>query len=789
MVREQVTWDRVWGVSWWVGTMALACVFFSFSPDDRSLNVAGDMPVQHVFGIVGAYGADILRQSFGYAVVTAMLVFALWGVKYAVHRPPCFLKRRLFALLCACIFVASSLHAIAMLHTGVPSWALWGGMIGKALYHVAGATFSFIGMTVPILLALSLASLAGVASMLYACGLTSEEWRWLAMQTRRMMGVAMRFLLTCIALLGQAALQLWHGIKGDLDKRTSFMAWGPRRRDWHDVAVERPDKSYDKNDIEGTRETPLAISSPRASLHHVAESAQALPSIDVLHKEREAHDHAGVRSSLEEQAALLVSSLQDFGIKGRVLRIEPGPVVTLYAFEPAAGVKTSSIIALSHDLARALSALSVRVALMPGHNVIGIEVPRSRRRHVFLHSLLSSIGDKAQHASLPLALGTTIGGDAVMADLSAMPHLLVAGTTGSGKSVALNGMILTLLFHLPASLCRFLMIDPKRLELSAYDGIPHLLTPVITEPEQALSAFKWLVKEMERRYGVMSAFGVRHIDGYNKKCLRLAQQNRHDVLSPSAVLHAGESQAPHLMPFIVAIVDEVADLMLVSGRHIEGSIQRLAQMARAAGIHIILATQRPSVDVLTGTIKANFPTRISFQVTTKIDSRTILGEQGAEQLLGQGDMLLMQPGKPLQRLHAPFVSDDEVEHVVQFLKARHHAVHDACHPAMDGETPAHASHSAHASSPHASHNHVPHSHGPVRGTAPFVLDEEESEDDKLYGHAVTLVREHGRASISFIQRHLQIGYNRAARLMERMEQESIVSPADHAGRRTIIRSP
>lgn len=473
--------------------------------------------------------------------------------------------------------------------------------------------------------------------------------------------------------------------------------------------------------------------------------------------------------ALEQNATLLEGVLEDFGVRGEIINVRPGPVVTLYELEPAPGTKSSRVISLADDIARSMSAISARVAVVPGRNAIGIELPNSNRETVYLRELLASEDFSSSKSRLGLCLGKTIGGEPVIADLARMPHLLVAGTTGSGKSVAINTMILSLLYRLRPDECRLIMVDPKMLELSIYDGIPHLLTPVVTDPKKAVVALKWAVREMEDRYKKMSKLGVRNIDGFNT---RVGEAKRKGEVI-TRTLQTGfdkqtgepvyEEEVMDLdpLPYIVVIVDEMADLMMVAGKEIEGTIQRLAQMARAAGIHVVLATQRPSVDVITGTIKANFPTRISFQVTSKIDSRTILGEQGAEQLLGQGDMLYMAGGGRVTRVHGPFVSDNEVEKVVSHLKSQGRPQYLEAVTAMEeGEG--------------------------EEGGAVFDQSAMASAGGDLYDQAVAIVLRDRKASTSYIQRRLQIGYNRAASLMERMELEGIVGAANHAGKREIL---
>jgi len=495
-----------------------------------------------------------------------------------------------------------------------------------------------------------------------------------------------------------------------------------------------------------------------------------LPSVDLL--ARPAANAAVQRineESLEKNARLLETVLDDFGVKGQIVRIRPGPVVTLYELEPAPGTKTSRVVSLADDVARSMSAVSVRIAVVPGRSVIGIELPNRERETVALRELLEDDGYNSSQAKLALVLGKDIGGQPIVVDLARMPHLLIAGTTGSGKSVAINTMIMSLLYRLTPDQCKFIMIDPKMLELSVYDDIPHLLAPVVTEPKKAIVALKWVVREMENRYRAMSKLGVRNIEGYNQ---RLEQaRNAGEQLTrrvqtgfdpdTGKPIYEEEPFDLNPLPFIVVVVDEMADLMLVAGKDIEAAIQRLAQMARAAGIHIIMATQRPSVDVITGTIKANFPTRVSFHVTTKIDSRTILGETGAEQLLGQGDMLYMANGGRITRIHGPFISDREVETIVKFLKSQ-------------GE-PAYLQEVTESDED-----------GPLGEDGGGFGGGNGGLGDDLYDQAVALVARERKCSTSFIQRYLQIGYNRAARIVERMEKEGVVSQANHVGKREVL---
>lgn len=492
-----------------------------------------------------------------------------------------------------------------------------------------------------------------------------------------------------------------------------------------------------------------------------------LPPIDLFNQTPNIVNKQETFDQLKKNAAELLAVLNDFGIKGNILEINQGPVVTLYEFEPSAGTKSSRVIGLSDDIARTLAALSTRISVIPGRNVLGIELPNKHRAFFYLKELIETREYRNSDLKLPIILGKDLSGKPYIADLARMPHLLVAGTTGSGKSVAINVMILSLLYRHSPENCKFIMIDPKMLELSVYDGIPHLLTPVVTEPGKAVVALKWAVKEMENRYRLMSNLGVRNIDGYNAKIndalktnqkLERTVQTGFDPETGKPIYELVPIQLEKL-PFIVIIVDEMADLMLVAGKDIESSIQRLAQMARAAGIHLIMATQRPSVDVITGVIKANFPSRISFKVTSKIDSRTILGEQGAEQLLGMGDMLYMGSASQITRVHCPFVADEEVERISSFLKAQ--------------ATPSYIT-------------AVTESNEDEGSDFPMISNEEGSNEADLYRQAVAIVKRDRKVSTSYIQRMLRIGYNRAANLVEKMEREGIVSSANHSGKREVL---
>jgi S-DNA-T family DNA segregation ATPase FtsK/SpoIIIE len=544
-------------------------------------------------------------------------------------------------------------------------------------------------------------------------------------------------------------------------------------------------------------ERPTLIPAGRhLEMTFVGNADYALPSLELLAEPPLPDGEEVDADELEQNALNLQQTVQDFGVRGDILAVRPGPVVTLYELEPAPGTKSSRVIGLSDDIARSMSAVSARVAVVPGRNVIGIELPNQVRETVYLRELLASVDFVDTKHKLALCLGKNIGGEPIIADLARMPHLLVAGTTGSGKSVAINTMILSLLYRLKPEECRLIMVDPKMLELSVYDGIPHLLSPVVIDPKKAVIALKWAVREMEERYKKMSKISVRNIDGYNARMKEARErgeiitrtvQTGFDRTTGEAVFEEQEMDLSAL-PYIVIVVDEMADLMMVAGKDIEGAIQRLAQMARAAGIHLIMATQRPSVDVITGTIKANFPTRISFQVTSKIDSRTILGEMGAEQLLGQGDMLFMAGGGRTTRVHGPFCSDSEVETVVAHLKRQGRPSYLEAVTADDGssdqpEKPAKGSKAAKVEKDDFAE--VEEAEAPVFDISAFAASAG-AEGGELYEQAIAVVLRDRKASTSYIQRRLQIGYNRAASIMERMEIEGIVGPANHAGKREIL---
>ncbi len=657
--------------------------------------------MHNLLGVPGATAADLLMQLFGLGSLALLLPLAIWGYRLIGHRP--LNRERVRVALWA---VGTALAAVFA--SCLPRTAHWplpsglGGVVGDALLRLPAALLHrppsastgphFI--TAFVLGIAALVAFAGAAGIIWRDA-TDEEYEENDKPQRRAATKAeergrRRRGLDLARLAVPRRAESARAARSSLAPPLAAIAVARRNHRAATVASSRISASrwnamptpMRKKRSTNSSAPPLAPAArkprPAAKPARRSSDGYTLPSLNLLTAPR-----AGERTTLStelirENGTALEGVLADFGVRGEIINARPGPVVTLYELEPAPGIKSSRVISLADDIARSMSALSARVAVVSGRNAIGIELPNPTREKVYLRELLASRDYAETQARLPLCLGKAIGGEAVLVDLARMPHLLIAGTTGSGKSVAINTMILSLVYRLQPDQCRLIMVDPKMLELSVYDGIPHLLTPVVTDPKKAVVALKWAVREMEHRYKKMSKLGVRNIDGYNARVAEAKRKgeklNRtvhtgYDRETGEAIYENEELDLEPL-PYIVVIVDEMADLMMVAGKDIEGAVQRLAQMARAAGLHVILATQRPSVDVITGTIKANFPTRISFQVTSKIDSRTILGEQGAEQLLGQGDMLYMAGGGRISRVHGPFVSDEEVEKVVRHLKSQ-----------------------------------------------------------------------------------------------------------------------
>lgn len=738
---------------------ALWVSLLTYHSGDPSLNTAAPVALSDIhnwLGLPGSYTSDLLQQTFGLGSYLLVIILLAWAWRVATLRgiSPFFL--RLFSAFLTLGFASSAMQCLvsglgsSFLPLSMPP----GGFIGQ----FSAAMIDYYNL--PAFIALALATLFIIlttGSLYLCCGLSWDEWQ-----------TVMRF---AQKLLQHMAAFVWWGLRS-VYARVAHKDVGEAPQLHLDEDEEEDESLLDVVEEKRVRTRKAAPKKPKKPVQQKLDFArkdngETLPSLSLLQMPDDTRMEGEEQSeeALEKNARVLETVLADFGVQGKITHVSPGPVVTLYELEPAPGIKSARVIGLADDIARSMSAISVRVAVVPGRNVIGVELPNRKRETVYLREMLMSEPYENSAAKLPLAMGKDIGGSPIVVDLARMPHLLVAGTTGSGKSVAINTMVLSLLYRYTPRECRFIMIDPKMLELSVYEGIPHLLAPVVTEPRKAVVALKWAVKEMEERYRAMSKLNVRNIDGYNMR-VKEARDRGETLMrkvqtgfDPDTGKPIFEDQPLDLkdLPFIVVIVDEMADLMLVAGKDIEATIQRLAQMARAAGIHLIMATQRPSVDVITGTIKANFPSRVSFQVTSKIDSRTILGEQGAEQLLGQGDMLYMAGGGRITRVHGPFVSDREVEDVVNFIRVQGEPEYLDEVTEETGE-----------------------------GGEDGMVGGNTSSGDELYDKAIDIVLRERKASTSFIQRHLQIGYNRAARIMDQMEKDGIVGAANHVGKREIL---
>ena len=782
------------GLALGLGGVALLVALACYNPLDPSFNTATSRHATNLAGPAGAIVADLLLQSFGIAAALPSMALLAWAWRIASHRGLGSFAARLAGTLAA-LPVLAALAASLPRPQHWPSEAGPGGAIGEVLEHsVSGYAHGALG---PLGggLALLLGVLAAAVLFWASLGLSAGEWRAAGrvaggglahggQAARRGVGLLGRLR----ALFGQRRVSL---PRPEMPPTRASTRAAPSRA----LARVAPRFGTAAPVAEAEPERPLAIPAaspaepnpaarpPRINLAmrktpparqtslplpEAGPGQWRLPPLSLLKAAPARHGTGPSEDALQANARLLETVLDEYGVQGVIRDIRPGPVVTLYELEPAAGIRSARVIGLADDVARSMSVTAVRIATVPGRNVIGIEVPNAKRETVFLSELFGSEAWEKHPGRLALALGKDIGGEPILADLARMPHLLVAGTTGSGKSVGINAMILSLLYRLSPDECRLILIDPKMLELSVYDGIPHLMAPVVTEPANAVTALKWTVREMERRYRNMSQLGVRNVGGYNERVAE-AQARGEVVTRRVQTGFDAETGKPvfeehplalEKLPFLVVVIDEMADLMMVAGKEIEAAVQRLAQMARAAGIHVVMATQRPSVDVITGTIKANFPTRISFTVISKFDSRTILGEQGAEQLLGQGDMLYMQGGGRIGRVHGPFVSDREVEDVVAFLREQ-------------GE-PAYL-------------EEVTQAPDDDEGAAALSGITGASDGEKsLFDQAVAVIAREGKASTSFVQRHLNIGYNRAAKLIEQMEKEGIISAPNHVGKRDVL---
>lgn len=736
-----------------IATVLLAVALATYSPGDPALNTAAGGMVANRMGVVGAYVAELTLFLFGVPGALLLPLGAVIGWRLVrgddVTGWQATVRNGLIGVVLAGIALGLLWRdAMADLPAG------WGGVIGLGIAGAVRALIALSGEPLAVLWgARALSLVSGIAGLILVSRALSLVW---PRPSLRLPSLPRRAAPAATPARARVPADVPFDVDGPEDELADEPA--PRRP----VVVDpRPAP------VIADRPAPPAIAKPRPvqASFDLKDNNYTLPPIDLL-KPAPPRKNAGAdRAALERNSRLLETVLDDFNVKGQIVKVSPGPVVTMYELEPAAGIKASRVIALADDIARNMSAISARVATIPGRSVIGIELPNANREMVSLHELVASQSFEDLNAQLPIVLGKNIAGDPVIADLAPMPHLLVAGTTGSGKSVGLNAMILSLLYRLTPDQCRMIMIDPKMLELSIYKGIPHLLADVVTEPPKAVRALKWAVEQMEERYRMMANVNVRNLASFNEK-VRAARAKGEKLgrrvqvgYEDGKPVYEEEILDLTPLPQIVIVVDELADLMMTAGKEVEFLIQRLAQKARAAGIHLIMATQRPSVDVITGVIKANLPRRISFHVTSKIDSRTILGEQGAEQLLGKGDMLYMSGGKQLARIHGPFVSDEEVQAVADHWRAQGEPDYiDAVTEepedggfALDGS--------------------------PVDGDSP---------EDNQYRQAIMFVASNQKASTSWLQRQMRIGYNSAARLIERMEKDGLVGRPDHVGRREVL---
>lgn len=737
---------KICGVALIVFVIALCVSLITYNAHDTCINQKNNSEINNLLGAFGANLADLVLCSFGFAFILFSFSFLRWGYSLIRHNTVVEFKIRLFAFV---LGIFSSSCAVYLINPLVwKNYPISGkvGQVGAGFMQTYISKYNIMygaEILIAVLLLLSFMSLNLVF------GITLKNWY----KFFKAIFVAVWRIFVAI---GKTLLTIVYMLKGGKKEKNKIRI---------EPKVKETKKSAKDEKIE-PKVSALSVSKTKKTL---SVDGYMYPDINLLSRPKDKGGNDISQKELDATALKLEEVLQEFGVNGKIVKVRPGPVVTLYELEPAPGTKTARVISLSDDIARSMSAVSVRIAVVPGSNTIGIELPNRKRETVWLKDLLSDPQFTDTKNTLNIVLGKDIGGKNTYADLAKMPHLLVAGTTGSGKSVGVNSMILSLLYRLSPEKCKFIMIDPKMLEFSMYNGIPHLLTPVITDPAKAVVGLKWAVREMESRNRKMALLNVKNITGYNQKLKELKESGEKltktiqvgfDAQTGKPIYEEQEIDTTEL-PYIVIVVDEMADLMLVAGKEVEAAIQRLAQMARAAGIHLIMATQRPSVDVVTGTIKANFPSRISFQVTSKIDSRTILGEQGAEQLLGMGDMLYMPAGLRPLRVHGGFVKESEIEAVVEFLKNQRE-------PEYVEEVTAGDLNSKDT--------------GSVFDNTSMGSD----ADSDLYMQALAIVRNDKKASTSYIQRKLRIGYNRAAALIDRMEEEGIVGPADHVGRREIL---
>lgn len=752
---NKVLW-RLFGAFIITFTLAAFVSLIGYDAMDASSNVATARQINNYLGSFGSKLADFIVTYWGISLAAFLVAPISWGYNCLRLREFLHPYTRIMAFFLGSLFLSIFLGLLPSEYFG--QYKL-GGSIGHLFASLSMNSSNIFNFPFRREILLFVSFCLTMLSFNFAVGITYKTWY---KGFRAIVVYTWKFLRLCFRIIALGISKIKFS----------------RNREETDELVVKPEKEKAPKERKEPKvkaekeETPVASqnkAAPKPAKKKDIDDGYMYPDVNLLSRPKDKGGNLISEKELESIARDLENVLQEFGVNGKIVKVRPGPVVTLYELEPAPGTKTARVIGLADDIARSMSAVSVRIAVVPGSNTIGIEMPNKNRETVWFKDLLEDPAFRETKNTLNVVLGKDIGGRNVYADLAKMPHLLVAGTTGSGKSVGVNTMILSLLYRMRPEECKLIMIDPKMLEFSMYNGIPHLLTPVITDPAKAVIGLKWAVKEMEDRYRAMAQLNVRNIAGYNQKLQELKAsgekiertvQTGFDAETGKPIFEKQELDLTPL-PYIVIVVDEMADLMLVAGKDVEAAIQRLAQMARAAGLHLIMSTQRPSVDVITGTIKANFPTRISFQVTSKIDSRTILGEQGAEQLLGMGDMLYMPAGQRPIRVHGSFVKDSEVEKVVEFLKTQREPEY------VSGVTEGELSEK---------------DSGSVFDKGDFAA----GSDEDLYAQAVAIVQNDKKASTSYIQRKLRIGYNRAASLIDKMEEEGIISAADHVGRREVL---
>ena len=730
----------------------IAASIITFDINDSSFSYLSDNTFNNILGKKGAYISDLLIKLFGTSSVLIFLIGFAWGLKLFIHKKIRFFWLRLIFVPITLLSTSTALNIENIFNIKLEG----GGIIGKYTFLYVTNFLQYINFEITQTYISLLFFLIAFFSFNFSLGLTQSDWikisNYIFLIIKYITSLLIRLLNLIIVFTNKIYYFFKHIVLKILNRKKNFDINSNSEAD--DLFSEKKDYSNPGK---------LLKESMEPTFNFRKETDYELPKLDLLEEGRKnINTNKNNRELLTQNAKLLENVIKDYKIDAKVIGINPGPVVTLYELEPAPGIQTKKIINLTNDIARSMSAESARISNVRNKNAVGVELPNEERESVNLKEIFGLKDFDTSNATLPLVFGKDISGKNVIQDLTKMPHLLIAGTTGSGKSVGLNAMILSILYSLRPDQCKFIMIDPKMLELSVYDEIPHLLTPVVTNPKKAIFSLKWLVDEMEKRYKIMSKIGVRNIESFNKK-INEQKLNGEIIVEKTQTGFDSQTGKPIFeekrinfdsLPYIVVIIDEIADLMVVSGKDVEACIQRLSQMARAAGIHLIVATQRPSTDVITGTIKANFSNRISYQVATNIDSRTIIGEQGAEYLLGQGDMLYMSGASNIRRVHGPFVSDTEVTKVVKFLKSQGKPTY------VDGVTDEKKNQIA--------NNNM------------------SGEVDELYSEAVELVITKKKASTSLVQRHFQIGYNRAARIIEKMEENNVVSEADRIGRREVL---